>query len=54
MWTVQFDPLIAAGVVVATAMTDAVYVAFTGAANPRTDGGEQHIKPPAFTGGDLE
>jgi uncharacterized membrane protein YhaH (DUF805 family) len=31
MWTVQFDPLVAAGVVVATAMTDAVYVAFTGA-----------------------
>jgi hypothetical protein len=29
MWTVQVDPLVAAGVLLATAMTDAVYVAFT-------------------------
>jgi hypothetical protein len=31
MWTLQVDPLIAAGVVVATAATDAVYVRFTAA-----------------------
>ena len=29
MWTVQIDPWVAAGVLLATAMTDAVYVAFT-------------------------
>lgn len=31
MLTVQIDPLVAAGVVLATALTDAVYVAFTSA-----------------------
>ena len=31
MWPVQIDPLVAAGVVLATAMTDAVYVMFTSA-----------------------
>ena len=31
MWTVQIDPLVAVGVVLATASTDAVYVAFTSA-----------------------
>ena len=31
MWTFHLDPLIAAGVLVCTAMTDAVYVAFTSA-----------------------
>ena len=31
MWLVQIDPLVAAGVVLATAMTDAVYVMFTSA-----------------------
>ena len=31
MWTVQIDPLVAVGVVLATALTDAVYVAFTSA-----------------------
>jgi uncharacterized membrane protein YhaH (DUF805 family) len=31
MWLVQIDPLVAAGVVVATALTDACYVAFTSA-----------------------
>ena len=31
MWTFHLDPFIAAGVLVCTAMTDAVYVAFTSA-----------------------
>lgn len=31
MWTIQIDPLIAAGVFVGTAATDAVYVMFTAA-----------------------
>jgi hypothetical protein len=31
MWPVQIDPLIAAGVMVATATTDAAYVMFTSA-----------------------
>lgn len=35
MWTVQIDPLIAAGVLVATAATDAVYVMFTAAVAAR-------------------
>ena len=35
MWTVQIDPLIAGGVVVATAATDAVYVMFTAAVAAR-------------------
>jgi hypothetical protein len=29
MWTIQIDPLVALGVVAATALTDAVYVMFT-------------------------
>ena len=35
MWPVQIDPLIAAGVVIATAATDAVYVMFTAAVAAR-------------------
>ncbi|SDR47033.1 hypothetical protein SAMN05444161_4294 [Rhizobiales bacterium GAS191] len=35
MWPVQIDPLVAAGVVVATAATDAVYVMFTAAVSAR-------------------
>jgi hypothetical protein len=31
MWPIQIDPWVAAGVVVATATTDAAYVAFTSA-----------------------
>ena len=35
MWTIQIDPLLAAGVFVATAATDAVYVMFTAAVSAR-------------------
>jgi len=35
MWTVQIDPLVVAGVVLATAMTDGLYAAFTTAAVAR-------------------
>ena len=35
MWAVQIDPLIAVGVLVATAATDAVYVMFTAAVASR-------------------
>ena len=35
MWRAQIDPLVAAGVVVATAATDAVYVMFTAAVAAR-------------------
>jgi hypothetical protein len=35
MWTVQIDPLVASGVLVATALTDAVYVMFTAAVAAR-------------------
>ena len=35
MWPAQIDPLIAAGVVIATAATDAVYVMFTAAVAAR-------------------
>jgi hypothetical protein len=35
MWPVHIDPLLAAGVVIATAATDAVYVMFTAAVASR-------------------
>src|SRR5690242_11199036 len=35
MWTVEINPLIAVGVLVATAATDAVYVMFTAAVTSR-------------------